>query len=256
MKIDSLVTATIFGFGYLLLAGSGAANAGEVKLMSAEVMRYAINELAGEFQQKTGHKLWVSYDSARSVRNRIQGGESADVAIIDKPAMEALSAQGKIARGSMIPLARSGLALAVRKGAPKPDISSVAGLKRALLAAESIAYPDPKRGAASGVHFQQVIERLGIAQEVTAKAKFTSPSVTRDEVDIVVTQPAEILPRPNLDLVGWLPDELQDYNAFTWSVAVTADAKEPIAAKALIQYLSSPTAAMVIKNRGMEPIIP
>src|SRR5262250_1053344 len=162
MKIGSVVAVVGFGFVFLLVTGASEARAAEVKLLSAEVMRYAINDLSGEFQQVTGHKLWVSYDSARAVRNRIQGGESADVAIIDKPAMEALLEQGKIARGSMIPLARSGLALAVRKGAPKPDISSVEGLKRALLAAESIAYPDPKRGAASGVLFQQVIERLGI----------------------------------------------------------------------------------------------
>ncbi len=256
MKIGSRVTAANFGFVSLLLACAGAANAAEVKLLSAEVMRHAINELAGEFQHMTGHKLWVSYDSAGAVRKRFQDGEIADVIIIQKPAVEALSEQGKIARGSMVPLARSGLALAVRKGAPKPDITSVDALKRALLAAKSIAYPNPARGAASGVHFRRVIERLGIAQEVNAKATFTSPSVARDEFDIVVSQAAEILPRPNQDLVGWLPDELQDYNAFTWTAAVTADAKEPNTAKALIQFLSSPTAAAVIEKRGMKPAVP
>lgn len=256
MKIGSLAAAANFGFAYFLLASAGVANAAEVKLLSAEVMRHTINELAGEFQHMTGHKLWVSYDSARGVRNRIQGGELADVTIIEKPAVEALSEQGKIARGSMVPLGRSGLALAVRKGAPKPDISSIDALKRALLAAKSIAYPDPARGAASGVQFRRVIERLGIAQEVNAKATFTSPSVARDEFDLVVSQAAEILPRPNQDLVGLLPDELQDYNAFTWTAAITADAKEPNAARALIQFLSSPTAAAVIKKRGMEPAFP
>jgi len=256
MKIRSLVAAANFGFVSLLLAGASATNAAEVKLLSAEVMRHAINELAGVFQHMTGHKLWINYDSARIIRNRIQGGEIADVVIIEKPAVEALSEQGKIARGSMVTLARSGLALAVRKGAPKPDISSIDGLKRALLAAKSIAYPDPTRGAASGVHFLRVIERLDIAQEVNAKATLTSPSVARDGFDILVSQPAAILQWPNLDLVGWLPDELQDYNAFTWTAAVTADAKEPNAAKALIQFLSSPTAAAVIEKRGMKPAFP
>src|SRR2546425_9370938 len=101
----------------------------------------------------TGHRLTISYDSAGLVRTRIQGGEIADVAIIQKPAAEALSEQGKIARGSIVTLARSGVGLAVRKGAPRPDISSVDTFKQSLLGAKSIAYPDPTRGAASGVQF-------------------------------------------------------------------------------------------------------
>jgi molybdate transport system substrate-binding protein len=261
MKIDSLVTAAIFGFGYLLLAGSGAANAGEVKLMSAEVMRHVgLNKLGGEFERISGHKLTIIYDSAGGIGKRIQAGEIADVVIMQKPAVEAMSERGTIARESIVNLARSGLAMAVRKGAPKPDISSVDAFKRALLAAKSIAHPDPKRGAASGVYFRSVIERLGISQEVQAKAKLTQPPlaefVAQTEFEILVTQAADILSVPSLDLVGWLPDELQDYNAFTWTAGVTANAKEPDAAKALIQFLSSPTAAAVIKKQGMEPIIP
>ena len=253
MKIRSLVASASFAFVSLLVAGAGEAYAAEVKLLSAEVMRHAINELAGEFERTTGHKLTTSYDSAAAVRTRLQRGEAADVVIIQMPAVEALAEQGKIAPGSMVALARSGLSLAVRKGAPKPDISSVDALKRSLLAAKSIAYPDPTRGAASGVHFRVVIERLGIAQEVNAKAKFRNPSLPRHDVEIVITQAAEILAEPNLDLVGLLPDELQDYNAFTWSAGVTADANEPDAAKSLIQFLSSPGAAAVIRKRGMEP---
>ena len=256
MKIRFIVAAANFGFMSLLVAGAGAANAAEVKLLSAAILRPALTELAGEFERMTGHKLTISYGEAGAVRNRIQGGEIADVAIIQKPAVEALSEQGKIARGSIVTLARSGVAVALRKGAPKPDIGSVDALKRSLLAATSIAYPDPTGGGAVGVHFRGVIERLGIAQEVNAKAKLRNPSLARDEVEIVITQAAEILAEPNLDLVGWLPDELQDYNAFTWAAGVTANAKEPDAAKALIQFLSSPTAAVVIKKRGMEPASP
>lgn len=256
MKIGSLVAATGFGFAHLVLVGAGAANAAEVKLLSAEVMRHTINELAGEFQHKTGHKLWVSYDSAREVRNRIEGGEIADVTIIQRPTLEALSEHDKITRGSIVPIARSGLALAVRKGAPRPDISSVDGLKRALLAAKSIGAPDPARGAASGVHFQRVIEQLGIAHEVKAKLTFTSPSVARDVFDVFVSQPTELLALPGQDLVGWFPDELQDYSAFTWAAAITAHANEPIAARALIQFLSSSTAAALIRKRGMQPAFP
>ncbi len=262
MKIRSLVAAANIGFMSLLVAGAGAANAAEVKLLSAGIMRPALTELTGEFERMTGHKLTISYDSAGAVRNRIQGGEIADVAIIQKPAVEALSEQGKIARGSIVTLARSGVAVALRKGAPKPDISSVDALKRSLLAAKSIAYPDPTSGAAVGVHFRGVIERLGITQEVNAKAKVYKESstypefVAQEKPEIAIMQPMDILAAPSYDLVGWLPDELQDYNAFTWAAGVTANAKEPDAAKALIQFLSSPTAAAVIKKRGMEPASP
>lgn len=263
MKIRSLVAAANFGFMSLLVAGVGAANAAEVKLLSAGIMRPALTELTSEFERMTGHKLTISYAEAGAVRNRIQGGEIVDVAIIQKPAAEALLEQGKIARGSIVTLARSGVAVAVRKGAPKPDIISVDAVKRSLLAAKSIAYPDPTSGAAVGVHFRGVIERLGIAQEVNAKAKIYKELsgtyyefVAQEEPEIAIMQPMGILATPSYDLVGWLPDELQDYDAFTWAAGVTANAKEPDAAKALIQFLSSPTAAAVIKKRGMEPATP
>jgi molybdate transport system substrate-binding protein len=117
-----------------------------------------------------------------------------------------------------------------------------------------------RQGAASGVYFRGVIERLGITQEVNAKAKLTKPPlaefVAQNEFEILITQAADILAVPSLDLVGWLPDELQDYNAFTWTAGVIANAKEPDAPKRLIQFLSSPTAAAVIKKRGMEPASP
>jgi len=166
--------------------------------------------------------------------------------------MRTLSHDSKITSESLTTVGRSGLALGVRKSTPKPDISSIDALKRALLAAKSISYSDPKRGAASGIQFVRIIERLGIAQEVNAKAQLRNPSLPRLDVEIAITQPAEILAEANLDLVGWLPDELQDYEAFTWVAGITGNSKQPEAAKALIQFLVSPTAAAAIKNTGME----
>jgi len=263
MKIRSLVAAATFGFVSLLVVGVGATHAAEVKVLSASIMRPAFTELTGEFERMTGHTLTISYDSAGAVRRRIQGGEITDVAIVQKPAVEALSEQGKIAPGSIVTLARSGVAVAVRKGASKPDVSSVDALKRTLLAAKSIAYPDPASGAAVGVHFRGVVEQLGITQEVNAKAKIYEESstpypefVAQEEPEIAMMQPMDILVTPSYDLAGWLPDELQNPNAFTWAVGINAKAKEPDAAKALIRFLSSPIAAAVIKNRGMEPASP
>ena len=177
--------------------------------------------------------------------------------IIQKPVVEALVKEGKIISGSNIVLARSGVGAAVARGAPKPDIGSVEAFKRALLAAKSVAYPVPDAGHASGVHFRGVIERLGIANEVNAKAKFMEGSVAdfaaHDSADIVISQPMEILATPGYELVGWLPPELQDYERFTWAAGVTATSKEPGAGNALVKYLSGPAAAAVIKAKGMEP---
>ena len=236
---------------------AGSASAAELKLLSALVMKPALSELSGDFERTTGHKLTISYDSAGAVKNRLQGGEAADVVIIQKPAVEALIKEGKIISGSNIILGRSGVAAAVARGAPKPDISSTEAFKLALLAAKSIAYPVPDAGHASGIHFRGVIERLGIAKEVNAKAKFMEGSVAdfaaHDSADIVISQPMEILAAPAYELVGWLPPELQDYERFTWAMGITATSKEPGAADALVKFLSAPAAASIIKAKGMEP---
>jgi molybdate transport system substrate-binding protein len=250
----------MFGIAVVIAAtvcGLGRAQAGEVKLLSALVMKPALTELTGNFERSSGHKLTITYDSAGAVAKRIQSGETADAAIIQKPTVEALVKEGKIVSGSNVILARSGVGAAVRQGTPKPDISSVEALKRTLLAAKSIAYPVPDAGHASGIHFLGVIERLGIAQQVNAKAKFMEGTVAefaaKDSADIVISQPMEILATPSYELVGWLPEELQDRERFTWTMGTTANAKDPEAAKALIRFLSSPAAAAVIKAKGMEP---
>jgi len=234
-----------------------AADADEVKLLSAFVLKPAIAELAPEFERASGHTLAITYESAGIVRDRIQNGEAADVAIIQKPAVAALAQQGKILAGTAVTLARSGVGVAVPAGRPRPDISSVEALKRSLLAATSVAYPDPKLGHASGIHFHGVMDRLGITKDVDAKAKLMKASVAEfaahDRADIVISQPMEILATPGYELVGWLPEELQDRERFTWAAGVTANATSADAGRALIRFLSSPAAAAIIKARGMEP---
>jgi molybdate transport system substrate-binding protein len=252
----------IFGIAFAVAIsagafGDGAARAGEVKLLSALVMKPALTELASGFEGTTGHKLTIAYDSAGAVNKRVQSGETADIAILQKPAVDALIRDGKMTSGSNVTVGRSGVAAAVRKGAPKPDIASVDSFKRALLDAQSIAYPVPDTGHASGIHFLMVIERLGIASQVNSKAKLMDGTVAefaaRDSADIVISQPMEILATPGYELIGWLPEELQDREKFTWAAGITTNAKEPEAARALIQFLSSPAAAAAIKKKGMEP---
>jgi molybdate transport system substrate-binding protein len=199
----------------------------------------------------------ISYDSAGAVRSRIQSGETADVTIIQKPAVEAFIKEGTVSPTNSVILARSGVGVAVPQGRPKPDIGSVDAFKRALLNAKSVAYPDPTMGHASGIHFRAVIERLGIVQEVNAKTKFIKHTLAdfgpKDAAEISITQPMEILATAGYELAGWLPDELQDYERFTWAAGIMSNAKDIEAAKALVQFLASPAAATVIKAKGMQP---
>ena len=249
-----LLTATRILIFFALVE---TANAAEVKLLSAAVMKPVLVDLASEFERATGHKLTITYESAGVVRDRVQAGENADVAIIQRPVVEALLKQGKFQPGSTVTLARSGVGVAVRAGAAKPDISTVEAFKQSLLAAKSIAYPDPAAGHASGIRFRGVLERLGIADQVNAKAKLQkgtfAGSPPEDHGEIGITQPMEILATPGFELAGWLPPELQDYEKFTWAMGVTSNAKEPAAGEALVKFLSSPTAAALIKKQGMEP---
>ena len=241
----------------VLVGAYGPAQAAEVKLLSALVMKPALIELAKDFALVSGHELTITFDSAGAVAKRIRAGEAFDIAIIQKPAVEALIDEGKMATGSNVVVGRSGVGIAVQKKAAKPEIGSVEALKRALLDAKSIAYPVPDAGHASGVHFVGVIERLGITKEINAKAKLMDGSVAEfaahDSAEMIVSQPMEILATPGYELVGWLPEELQDRNKFTWSAGITTNAKEPDAARALTQFLSSAAAAALIKRKGMEP---
>ena len=228
-----------------------------VKLLSATVMKPAIVALEGEFERTTGHKVTISYAPAGIVKTRIQAGEIADVAILQRPSLEALAQEGRIVAKTIVTLGRSGVAVAVPGGKSRPDIGSTDALKRSLLAATSIAYHDPAGGHATGIHFSGVLDRLGIAREVNAKAKLMAGTVAEfvahDSADMLISQPMEILAAPGQKLVGWLPEELQNRAAFTWAAGVVAHTRSNEAAEDLIRFLGSPNASSVIKDKGMEP---
>lgn len=229
----------------------------DVRLLCALVMKPALSELAGAFEDATGHSVAVSYDSAGRVSKRIEGGEIADAAIVQKSSLKALARQGRIVPQSVVTLALSGVAVGVPRGRTRPDISSVHALKRALLAANSVAYPDARLGHASGLHFRGVMERLRITEQVDAKAKLIPWTVAefavRDTADIVISQPMEFLATPGYEVVGWLPEELQDRERFTWAAGILATTAAAEAGRGLIQFLSSPIAAATIQEKGMDP---
>jgi molybdate transport system substrate-binding protein len=257
--LRTITPVAAWAVGVFLVSAGWRSDAGaaEIKVLSAAVMKPVFSELADQFQQMTGHKLKISYVPAGAARSRVEAGENFDVAILQRPAAEELAQLGMIDSRGMTTLARSGLAVAVRRGMTKPDISTVEAFKQALLVARSISYPDPAQGHAAGALFRDIIDRLGIAAQVNAKAKLQkrafSESPPEDYGDLAIAQPTEIFITPSFELVDLIPEDLQDYNRFSWATAVATVAKEPAAAAALIRFLTSSKAALVMKKKGMEP---
>src|SRR5262252_3061619 len=216
-------------------------------------MRSVLVDIAGAFTRDKGVEFSASYQSTVALMERIASGESADVAIITDIAIETLIAQGRVLRESRRDLASSGVGLAVRAGAPPPDISTPDALKHALLSARSITYTVT---GASGIYFAQVIERLGIADAVKAKAivrdGLAGELAARGEVELAVQQVSELMQVKGIDIVGPLPPEVQKSTVF--SAGIFTSAKNPADAVALIAWLSTPATAAIIRAKGMEPL--
>ena len=247
------------GFASVMLSmQAGIVEAVEIKVLCAEAMKPIFEEIARDFERTSGDKVTAAYTTAGVIANRIRGGELTDGAIIPRAAFSPLVNEGKIASGSATRVAQSLLAVAVPAGAPKPDISTVEAFKRTLLAAKSITYPDPTEGGAIGIQAARVIDRLGLTDQLKSKTTLTPAGEFRDilakgQAELAIVQPVVVMNYPGIDLVGPLPAELQNTTDFDIMAGIGANAKEPAAAKALIQYLLSPAAARVIKAKGMEP---
>jgi molybdate transport system substrate-binding protein len=216
-------------------------------------MRGVMDELVPQFERATGHKVSISYDPAKVMMERIQRGETADLAILGGSAIEDLEKMGKIAGGSKRVVSSCGVGIAVKAGAPRPDISSVDNLKRALLAAKSIAYTQQ---GASGIYFSGLVERLGIGEQIRAKAVrqpggLIGELVAAGKAEMAVQQIPELMAVPGIELAGPLPKEIQATTVS--SSGIFSVAKQPAAAKALLDFLSAPASAKVFKARGHEP---
>jgi molybdate transport system substrate-binding protein len=261
MKTRSLVAAANIAFMFLLMLGIKA-EAAELKVLSAIGMQSVLEDLGPKFERATGHKLAISFATAGAAVKRAQGGEAADVVIATRQGIDGLVKNGKAAAGNVTALASAGISVAIRKGAPKPDISSPDALKRTLLAAKSISYVDPASGGASGIHFAKVLDRLGIASEMKSKTVFPNPKtpaevgvlIANGEAEIGVHIIVELISVAGIDIVGPLPGDLQ--NTIVFAAAVMASAKNAEVAKALVNFLRTPEAVAVIKAKGMEPATP
>jgi molybdate transport system substrate-binding protein len=226
---------------------------GAIKILCSNGFKAVMEELASDFERATKHRVAVSYGLAAALKRRIESGESFDLAVLTSAATDDLIKEGKIVAASRTPLARTGLALAIRAGAPKPDISTVDAFKRSLLDAKSIAYA--KEGA-SGVAFAALIQQLGIADDLKAKCKLTATGdevgqmVVRGEAEFGVLPVSEILPVRGAELLGTFPDGTESY--VTMVAGVSSGAKQGNAAMDLIGFLKAPGALPVIKAKGME----
>ena len=249
--------AAFAAFAFFLFSAS-AARGEEIRVLTSGAFQAALVELAQEFERSTEHKVVITYgasmgSSPDSIPNRLRRGEPVDVVIQAASGLDDLIKQRKIV-GGRIDLVRSSIGMAVRAGAPKPDISTVEALKQTLLRAKSVAYSS----SASGVYLSsELFPRLGVADQVTAKSTRVESGpvavvVARGEAEIGFQQISELLPVQGVDYVGPLPPDVQRVTIF--SAGIAAAAKAPDAARALITFLASPVAFAVIRKSGLEPM--
>ncbi|KAA1000544.1 ABC transporter substrate-binding protein [Paraburkholderia panacisoli] len=241
------------------LLGGRAALADEVKVMISGGFASAYRELGPQFEEATGRKLITVWGpavgtAANAIPMRLARGEWADVLIVVGYALDEQINAGKVLPDSKVDLARSAIGMVVREGTPKPDISSTDALRRALLAAKSIVYPDSPSGVYVG---NELFWRLGIAGRVESKsrmipARLVADAVANGEAEIGIQQVVELLPVKGVAVVGSLPSEVQRYTVFSGGIATNA--RNPAGAEALIHFLSSPDAAPAISRTGLEPL--
>lgn len=238
----------------MIAAGPVSAAAAEIKVLTTGAMKPVVVELVPAFE-RLGHKVTVDNDTAGALLKRIEGGETFDVAVITPGAIDQLIKGGKIADGTRKNLARVGIGVMVKEGAPRPDISSVDVFKAALLAAKTVGYIDPASGGSSGIYLAKLFERLGVADAVNAKAKlkkggYVADLVVNGDAELGIHQISEIVPVKGVTLVGPLPGEIQNYT--TYAAGIGAAAKDVAAAKALLELLSGSDASALLGKKGME----
>jgi molybdate transport system substrate-binding protein len=233
-----------------------SADAAEIKVLTAGAFKQVLLALVPEYEQQTGNKVVLENDTVGAVVKRVENGDAFDVVVVSPFAVADLTKQGKVAPGTSANLARVGVGVVVKQGAPHPDISTVEAFKHALLTAKSVAYIDPASGGSSGIFVDRLLDKLGIAGEVRPKAKLIQGGAVADhiadgEAELGVHQISEIMPVKGVELVGPLPGDLQNYTVY--AAGVSATSKDPDAAAALIKVLSGADAAAVLKAKGMEP---
>ncbi len=248
------ILVIVFAAAISVCGWSRLAQTAEIKVLSAAGIKSVVEDLGAKYEKASGHKLVFKFVGGPAVQEAIASGEEYDVAISQPAQIDRLLKDGKIIANTRTDIARSGMGLGVRKGAAKPDIASADGFKRALLGASSIAYAGD---GASGVFFNGLFDRLGIAAEIKPKLKSmpagtpSAEAVARGEAEIVLLSVPSILVVSGVDLVGPLPPDLQYYSGF--AAGVVSASKEADAGGAFIKLLASDEALSVLTAKGLEP---
>lgn len=244
--------------GVLLYAATvtNHANAAEIKVFSPGATEGAFSVLLPQFEKASGHKVTIKYGPVGALVDRVRKGEAADVAILSEPAAEELRKQEKLVAGSEVVVAKVGIGVFVRKGDPKPDISSVDAFLRSLAAAKSIAYANPALGGSTSILVGNLMNSLDASGSIKAKTKLVAPAkplldlIAGGGADFGFNPISEILPDPRLELVGPLPAPMQKYTRYVASLVATSQQQDAV--KALFAFLTSPAAVAVMKTKGFE----
>jgi molybdate transport system substrate-binding protein len=244
----------LFVAGGLAILAVPSVRAADIKVLASNGVKAALEELAPAFERETGNKLVLSFGLAAALKRQIESGEAFDVAILTSAGIEDLAKQGKVDGGSRAAIARSGVGIGIRKGGPRPDIATPDAFKRTMLSAKSISWA--KEGQ-SGIYFAGLLERIGIAGQMKPKVVPAASGaevgklVASGQVEFGVILVNELMTAPGVEVLGPLPPELQSYTAFHAGVA--SGSKNSSAAKALIKFLTAPSAGAVFKAKGQEP---
>jgi molybdate transport system substrate-binding protein len=242
--------------GVIGMMGQFAA-AAEIKVLTTGAFKQVVVALVPEFEKATGHKVIVDNGTVGQLTQRVEGGEAFDVLVLSPRGIEDFIKKGKIVAGTKANLAKVGVGVMVKAGAPKPNIDSVEAFKQALLKAKSVAYIDPASGGSSGIYVSGLLDKLGIAEQIKPKAKLkkgghVSDLIESGEAELGIHQMSEIVSQKGVTLVGPLPAAIQNYT--TYVVGLGSAASNADAAKAFIKVLTGPSAASVLKSTGMEGV--
>jgi molybdate transport system substrate-binding protein len=229
--------------------------AADIKVLTAGALKSLVVAVAPEFERQTGNRLVIEGDTAGGLTRRVLGGEAFDLVIVTQEGIDALARQGKLDAGTALPLARIGIGVAVREGAPKPDIRTVDDFRRALLGARAVAYIDPAAGGSSGIYLSGLFERMGIADQIHRKAVLVAGGLVAQrlvdgQADIALQQVSELHGVPGVTVLGPIPEEIQHFT--TYVGAVGAASTDKAAARALIDQLRSAPARRLAAERGMK----
>lgn len=231
--------------------------ADEIKVLAGSAMDEPLSVLIPQFERSTKHRVVMDSDGAiGAMAKRVEGGEAADVLIASAAQLAALEKNGKVIAGTARPIARLGVGVFVRKGAPKPDISTPEAFKASMLAARSIGYNDPAAGAPVGIYLLQLFDRMGIGPQMQSKTVVFKQRterfapVARGEVEIGFNQVSEIIVQPGIELVGPLPQPIQNYTVFAAGVVASGASRD--AGRAFVEFIAAPAAAAVFRSKGFE----